>query len=178
MIDRLSYHYFNAGLENAKARMISAAVDNLWKSLSYDRSNNEAWKLLGLCCYRLGRLGTAEYCWTQCLYLHNGEADPSVYDYIKDVRMTAEKVRPYITAAFDLSTQKKYKKASTVFRKNVIPFLNCQADIFNCLGILYKQAGRKRKALREWKKALIIDYSGKTAAWYIACSERNGKDLL
>ena len=166
MFDRLSHYYFNKGLENAKAGMISAAVENLRKSLSYNISNTEAWKLIGLCFYRLGSLSTAEYCWTSCL--RYGEADASVEEYIKNTRAVAVKVKPYMEELFQLSSKKKYKKASSVFRKNIIPVLNSQADVFNYLGILYMLSGRKRKALKEWKKALLIDCSGVSAVRYLA----------
>lgn len=172
MIDRLSRYYFVKGLKNAKEGMISAAIKELRKSLSYNRSNTEAWKLTGLCFYRLGRLATAEYCWEKCLY--HGETDAAVEEYIKDVRMTAEKVMPYTEEVFLMSLKKKYKKASAVFRKKVIPVLNSQADAFSYLGILHMLSGHKRKALKEWKRALRIDCSGVLTVRYMACLGNNG----
>ena len=168
MLDRLSRYYFNKGLENAKAGMISTAVENLGKSLNYDRSNPETWKLIGLCFYRLGRLTAAEYCWTKCL--HYGKTDPSAEEYIEDIRLIAVTLKPHIIALFQLSSQKKYKKASIVFRKNIIPVLNSHVDAYNYLGILYMLSGRKRKAFKEWKKALQIDHSGIKAVRYLAYS--------
>ena len=173
MLDRLSRYYFNKALKNAKEGMISAAIEDLRKSLGYKRSSTDTWKLTGLCFYRLGRLAAAEYCWKRCLYY--GETDAAIEEYIKDVRMTAEKVMPYTEEVFMMSLKKKYKKASAVFGKKVIPALKSQADAFNYLGILHMLSGHKRKALKEWKKALQLDCSGASAVQYMTCIGHNGK---
>lgn len=168
MLDKLSQYYFNKGLENAKAGMISIAVENLGRSINYDRSNSKAWKLIGLCFYRLGRLAAAEYCWIKCLQY--GGTDSSVEEFIREIRYIAVVMKPHLVSSLHFSSQKKYRKALKVFRKKIIPVLDSQADAFNYMGILYMLSGHKQKAFREWKKALQIDSSNIKAARYLAYS--------
>ena len=99
----------------------------------------------------------------------------SVEEYIKNTGAIAVKVKPYMEDLFQLSSQKKYRKASAVLRKNIVPVLNSQVDVFNYLGILYMLSGRKSKALKEWKKALQIDCSGVSSVRYLTNTGHNAK---
>lgn len=71
MIDNLSYYYYNIGLERARKRDITHAIDALSVAVALKEDNIAAWNLLGLCHYRIGKLPTAEYCWMVSLYSSN-----------------------------------------------------------------------------------------------------------
>ena len=166
ILERLSRHYYGKGLECAREGKISAAVDELRKSVGYAGGNAQSWKLAGLCFYRLGRLAAAEYCWTMCLKYANN--DPAAAEYLDDVRKTSGKVGPFMEEISGAISGKRYGKAARIFRRNVLPVLDGQADAHDYLGILYMLSGRKKKAAKEWKKSLAIDRSGMHAAWYMA----------
>ena len=174
MLDKLSRYYFNEGLKKAKDGMISSALCDLKKSIDYCPNNMEAWKLAGLCFYRLGRLAAAERCWAVCL--QSGGTDADAEGYIKDVRVLEEKVEPLMAEVYMCSSKKKYGKAASVFSKKVLPVLNSQADAFSFLGILRMLSGCKRKASREWRNALLLDASSVPAVRYLASLEHDGRN--
>ncbi len=165
MLKKLSQYYFNAGLKNAKEGMIQTAVENLMKSLRYDNSNAGAWKLIGLCHYRIGRLAAAEYCWSKCVDLD--KTDSGTSGYLEEVRNTIGAVTPHFKELFQLFAQKKYKKASMTLQKKIMPILDDQADIYKVQGILLMLRKRKRKALHQWKKVFEIDCIGVPGGWYL-----------
>ena len=84
MIMQLSNFYYNQGLECAQVQNISSAIENLKKSLHYNKNNIEARNLLGLCYYEVGECVTALREWVISANLKPEENDASTY--IKDIQ--------------------------------------------------------------------------------------------
>ena len=55
----VSVKLYNIGLEQAKARDLSGAVDSLKKSILFDKNNINARNVLGLVYYELGQMADA-----------------------------------------------------------------------------------------------------------------------
>ncbi len=62
-LEILSNHYYNLGLDYAKARNLSAATENLRRSLEIDKRNTDARNLLGLVYYECGEIVQAISAW-------------------------------------------------------------------------------------------------------------------
>ncbi|MBO7403208.1 MAG: tetratricopeptide repeat protein [Lachnospiraceae bacterium] len=62
-IDSISTHYYNLGLECAKVRNLTGAIEYLKRSLEADKRNTEARNLLGLCYYECGEIVEALSAW-------------------------------------------------------------------------------------------------------------------
>ena len=60
---RASYRLYNSALAKAKENNISGAIEDLKKSIIFDKTNNRARDLLGLCYYRVGEVADALKHW-------------------------------------------------------------------------------------------------------------------
>ncbi len=83
-IAQLSNVYYNKGLECAQVHNISSAIENLRKSLHYNKNNIEARNLLGLCYYEVGECVTALREWVLSANLKPEENIAS--EYIKEIQ--------------------------------------------------------------------------------------------
>ncbi|MBO5987641.1 MAG: tetratricopeptide repeat protein, partial [Lachnospiraceae bacterium] len=59
----LSNHYYNVGLDRAKVRDLTGAIDSLEQSLKFNSRNVEARNLLGLVYYEIGECTEAMSEW-------------------------------------------------------------------------------------------------------------------
>ncbi len=169
MIESLSRYYYNRGLEEARARQIGAAAQNLAKAVSYDSGNIHAWNLAGLCYYRLGKYKTAEYCWTQSLqHHHEGNA---AANYKQDVSKNLEEARPYFSQLSTLCEEGKYRQAATVLDQEICSRLGPGADLLNYLGVLLVLDKKINAAVKCWRTVLSMDRNNGAAGPYLAAME-------
>lgn len=157
--------YYNKGLKLAKQKYISDAVQELKKAVSIDGAGTEGWDLLGLCYYRLGEYKNAEYCWSESLKLKPEGIDAS--RYLEEVSTLLNALAPVLSDIEELAAKRKFKRASSRFEKEIIPFFGPAAALFNFGGLLRYAVGDRREAIGFWKKTLELDRSNPQAVYYI-----------
>ena len=81
---RASNVYYNMGLEQAKVRDLSSAIESLQHSVLLDKTNVNARNLLGLCYYELGEVVEALSQWVVSRNFKS-EGNPAV-DYIDEIK--------------------------------------------------------------------------------------------
>ncbi len=165
MNDRMAVYYYKKGLELARDNFIGDAVEDLKKAVSLNDKNTVAWNLLGLCCYRLGRYKTAEYCWQESLLIAPAQKD--VKEYLADLRMVTAKFFPVINTVQELAARGLYKKATRLFEQEIIRVFDPAAEVLSYGGVLRCLAGSNRRAVKLWKQALELNRSDTRAVGYI-----------
>lgn len=78
-IRRVSNTYYNLGLEKAKVRDLSGAIDVLKKSLEFDKTNTQARNLLGLVYYEIGETVSALCQWVLSKYFQPDDNEADYY---------------------------------------------------------------------------------------------------
>ena len=79
-----SYVFYNQGLEKAKVRDLSGAIDSLKSSLQYYKYNTRARNLLGLCYYQTGEMVRALNEWVLSKNLQE-EDNPDADRYLAEI---------------------------------------------------------------------------------------------
>jgi len=164
MVDRLSSYYYNRGLYYVYDNNMAPALECLKKSVCCNRRNTTAWNLLGLCFYRLGRFGMAEYCWVESI--KNGDpGDASVY--LDDLKADISAGYPFLGKVCELSAKGRYKEALKVLDEGVPEGLKKTAAVLKYAGILKYITGKKDSAAKLWEKAAAMDKSDVQAFLYL-----------
>lgn len=146
--------YYNMGLEQAKVRDLSSAIESLQHAVFLDKTNVNARNLLGLCLYELGEVVEALSQWVVSRNFKS-EGNPAV-DYIAEIQgkktdfdeKTAA-ARKY-NQALDNALKENYDLAMIQLKKIVSQsprFINAQ----NLLALFYiekKAYARAEKCLR------------------------------
>ncbi|NSW91117.1 MAG: hypothetical protein HPY74_10690 [Firmicutes bacterium] len=185
MVDKLFFYYYNMGLKRARNNEITLAVEALSIAVALKGDNIYAWNLLGLCYYRLGKLPTAEYCWMVSLYVNNQDNPAS--EYIKSVKEEKKALEDCVSSITALIGEREYKKALKVLQKKLQKSrgfirkfilknnntderdseINDNVMMLNYIGLLYMLSGKRKKALKAWGKALLLDAANPQALMYI-----------
>lgn len=166
MTKAVAIHFYNKGLQEAINNQLSEAVEHLTKATAYEKRCAVLWNLLGLCHYRLGNFGKAEYSWMQSLELQS-EANLAQW-YLVDLRMSLSEAVPFFATVSALGKQKKYRKAAAIFEKEIVTRFVGSVEILNYYGVLKAIEGDKRKAIAVWKQVLKIDTSNVKAYRYLS----------
>lgn len=151
---RASNVYYNMGLEQAKVRDLSSAIESLQHSVFLDKTNVNARNLLGLCYYELGEVVEALSQWVVSRNFKS-EGNPAV-DYIDEIKSKktdfddkTAAARKY-NQALDNALKENYDLAMIQLKKIVSQcpgFVNAQ----NMLALFYiekKAYARAEKCLR------------------------------
>lgn len=167
---RLSNSYYNMGLEKARVRDLSGAVEMLKKSLQFDKKNDNARNLLGLVYYEMGETVAALSEWVLSKYL---QPDGNLADHFMS---TVQKNQTELDATNH--TIKKYNAALEAARtgnddlaiiqlKKVVSlnphFVRAQ-QLLALLYISQKEYGRAAKCLH---RARRIDANNTTTLRYL-----------
>lgn len=81
---QISNVYYNTGLDKARSRDLTGAVDALKKSLRFNKYQTDARNLLGLIYHETGEVGAAFAQWIISLNLQ--EADNLAEEYLKELK--------------------------------------------------------------------------------------------
>lgn len=164
-ISALSAGCYNRALELCQKNKISDAITSLEESISLDKKNINARNLLGLCCYRLGRITEAAIQWK--ISSEMKITDNAAIDYIVEIENDPnteklyESVHNYNEAlayAKDGNTDMAImclKKAVDI-NKNFTPACNM-------LALCYMDRGNNTDAHTLLNRILKIDCSDKTS---------------
>ncbi len=178
---QFSNFYYNEGLVCANVHDISGAIDNLNKSLRYNKNNIDARNLLGLCYYEIGECVFALREWVISINLKS--EDNLAAEYIDDIQ-------PDITRTGRFSQcVKKYNQAllyanegnedlAIVQLKRVIGINPKYIRAALLLALLYIHNGQFKEAINVLEEISQVDVKNTTALRYLkeAKEELNKKE--
>ncbi|MFW5645922.1 MAG: tetratricopeptide repeat protein [Acetivibrio ethanolgignens] len=159
-IRKASNMYYNSGLEKAKVRDLSGAVDALKKSLKLNKMNTRARNLLGLVYYEMGEVVNALSEWV--ISKHFEEDNEMADRYIAAIQRNPSRLETIN------QTIKKYNRALEYAKQGNSDLAILQLEkvvslnphfvrSYQLLALLYMQSGNNKKAVKCLSKALKID---------------------
>ncbi len=166
-----SYVFYNQGLEKARVKDISGAIEALKSSLQYYKYNTNARNLLGLCYYQVGDTVRAINEWVLSKNLQE-DNNPFADRYLAEIESD-----PGLLNKLN-STIKKYNQAieyckngsrdlATIQLKKVISQNPNLVKAHQLLGLLYIQEGKFADARKVLSAAAKIDANNTTTIRYI-----------
>ena len=166
-----SYVFYNQGLEKARVRDISGAIEALKSSLQYYKYNTNARNLLGLCYYQVGDTVRAINEWVLSKNLQE-EDNPFADRYLAEIEND-----PGLLSKLN-STIKKYNQAleyckggsqdlAMIQHKKVISQNPNLVKAHQLLALLYIQEGKFADARKVLSAASKIDANNTTTIRYI-----------
>lgn len=166
-----SYVFYNQGLEKAKVRDITGAIEALKSSLQYYKYNTRARNLLGLCYYQVGDTVRAINEWVLSKNLQ-AEDNPDADRYLAEIEND-----PGLLTKLN-STIKKYNQAieyckagsrdlATIQLKKVISQNPNLVKAHQLLALLYMQDKKYADARKVLVAAAKIDSNNTTTIRYI-----------
>ncbi|MBR5636688.1 MAG: tetratricopeptide repeat protein [Pseudobutyrivibrio sp.] len=166
-----SYVFYNQGLEKAKVRDLTGAIEALKSSLQYYKYNTRARNLLGLCYYQVGDTVRAINEWVLSKNLQE-EDNPNADRYLAEIEAD-----PGLLSKLN-STIKKYNQAieycksgsrdlAMIQLKKVISQNPNLVKAHQLLGLLYIQDGKYADARKVLSAAAKIDSNNTTTIRYI-----------
>jgi tetratricopeptide (TPR) repeat protein len=159
-VRKASNMYYNTGLEKAKLRDLTGAIEALKKSLQLNKKNTQARNLLGLVYYEMGEVVYALREWVISKHL---EAENEVADrYIAAVQSNPSRletinqtIKKYNSA---LVYAKQGKGDLAIIQLEKVVSLNPRfVRSYQLLALLYMQQGDVKKAAKALSKAAKID---------------------
>ena len=165
-----SYVFYNQGLEKAKVKDLSGAIESLKSALQYYKYNTRARNLLGLCYYQVGDLVRALNEWVLSKNLQ--EDNPDADRYLAEVEN-----EPGLLSKVN-STIKKYNQAieycnsgskdlAMIQLKKVISQNPNFVRAHQLLALLYIQESKYADARKILSQAAKIDSNNTTTIRYI-----------
>lgn len=167
---RISAGLYNEGLEKARVRDLSGAVNSLEKSLTYYKGNMNARNLLGLVYYELGETVMAL---TQWILSKNFNPDGNEADnYIESIQSNPQvldnaslTIKKYNQAL--ISAKQGNEDLAIIQLKNVASLSPNFVRGQQLLALLYIFVGENEKAMHHLKLAKKIDVNNTTTLRYI-----------
>ncbi len=165
-----SYVFYNQGLEKARVRDLSGAIDSLKSALQYYKYNTRARNLLGLCYYHMGELVLAINEWVLSKNLQ--EDNPDADRYLAEIENA-----PGLLSKIN-STIKKYNQAieycksgsrdlATIQLKKVIAQNPNFVKAHQLLALLYMQENKYADARKVLAQIAKIDANNTITTRYI-----------
>ena len=166
-----SYVFYNQGLEKAKVKDLSGAIDSLKSSLQYYKYNTRARNLLGLCYYQTGEMVRALNEWVLSKNLQE-ENNPDADRYLAEIESD-----PGLLTKTN-STIKKYNQAieyckagsrdlAMIQLKKVVSQNPNFVKALQLLSLLYMQEKKYADARKFLTQAAKIDSNNTTTIRYI-----------
>lgn len=166
----LSGLYYNQGLEKAQVRDLSGAIDQLKRSLKYNKENITARNLLGLVCFETGEVVAALSEW---VISKNIQPENNIAaDYIENLQRDANRM--------DLINQtiKKYNIAlrncqdgnedvAMIQLKKILAQNPKLVKAYHLLALLYIHKEQYEKARRLLRRAIRIDKTNTTTLRFL-----------
>ncbi len=165
-----SNYYYNLGLDRAKVRDLTGAIDALYLALKYNKRNTSARNLMGLIQYEIGEPVEALSHWV--ISTHYDQDKNRAAFYLKDIQSSAAKLE-----AIDQLT-KKFNQALTYASANNKDLALIQMKRvlganphflkgFLLLALLYMDMGNYDKAKKAIKRVLRIDKNNTLAIKFL-----------
>lgn len=167
-----SNYYYNLGLDRARVRDLTGAIDALNLALKYNKQNINARNLLGLIYYEMGEIVLGLTHWViSNSYLPDAEKNIAVY-YIKEVQADPIKLEEANQLAKQFNQALTYAKQGT----KDLAFIQLRRILSNyphfvkgylLLALLYMDNGNNDKAKKAIKRVLRIDKNNTLAVKYL-----------
>lgn len=163
------YHY-NIGLDKARARDLSGAIDSLKMSLRYNKQNVDARNLLGLIYYELGEVVTALSHWVMSAN-YKPKDNPAIR-YLKELRDDPKRledisqVARMYNQALIYAGQRDFDLAFIQLKKTISynpKFVNG----YLLMALIYIEQGREGKARKCLSRVVAIDRTNTTAIHFL-----------
>lgn len=169
-IMKISNTYYNDGLEKAKVRDLSGAIESLKRSLKYNKRNMMARNLLGLIYYEIGEAVEALSQWV--LSVNYRKEKNIANDYIQAIQANTSRLEEIN------HTIRKFNQAllycnqgsgdlAIIQLKKVLSMNNKMIQAYQLLGLLYIEQGELELARRTLNKALKIDTTNTRTLRYL-----------
>lgn len=169
-IIRISNTLYNSGLEKAKIRDLSGAIDDLEMSLRYNKYNTDARNLLGLIYYEMGETVTALAQWilsknldrdneTADYYINSIQSNRSQLDEIN------QSIKKYNTA---LEQAKQGNDDLAIIQlKRIVSQNRKFIKAHHLLALLYMMTDQKELAIKCLKRIRSADINNTTTLRYL-----------
>lgn len=167
---RISNTYYNMGLDKARVRDLSGAVEILKKSLQFNKANTNARNLLGLIYYEMGEMVAALSEWVLSKYL---QPDGNAADYyintvqrnqtaLDAMNQTIKKYNAALTAA-----QAHNEDLAIIQLKKVVSLNPRFVRAQQLLALLYIKTEDYQRAAKCLQRSRKIDYNNTTTLRYL-----------
>ncbi len=176
-----SIRLYNTGLEQAKNKDLSGAVDSLKKSILFNKNNVDARNVLGLVYYEIGQMADALVQWIVSQNIQS-EKNPAV-EYLRvygeDMR-SSEKMEDSVSLynqALEYVKQKNDDLA-IIRLKKALDINDKFIQALNLLSLCYLMRGRNNEALDIVNKVLRMDVNNPIALGYYRqiCPDKSRPD--
>lgn len=166
-----SNHYYNMGLDKARVRDLSGAIDSLKASLRYNKSNINARNLLGLIYYEMGEVVPALNYWVVSVNMHPGKDNLAVR-YLKELRDDPKTLENASQTAreFNMALEhaKNYSIDLSLINLNKAISLNSNfIKAYLLMGLIYIGKNRRGMARKCLAKVMCLDRTNPTALHYL-----------
>lgn len=187
-VRRISNTYYNRGLEKARVRDLSGAVEILKKSLQFNKKNYRARNLLGLVYYEMGEIVSALSEWILSKYLQpdDDQADYFISTVQKnqtELEATNQTIKKYNAALS--AAQARNEDLAIIQLKKVVSLNPHFVRAQQLLGLLYIKTKDYTRATKCLMRARKIDFNNTTTLRYlqevsecIAMEERRGNNAV
>lgn len=183
-IQNASKLLYNQGLQKAKLRDLSGAIDVLRRSLKLDKNNIDARNLLGLIYFELGEVVSALQQWV--ISKHIKETDNIATEYIERIHHNQHKLDTLNTAVKKynqaiLYIQQKSEDLAIIQLKKVISLNPNFVKAYCLLALCYIHQNNNSHAKRYLLKVLSIDKNNYIALKYyesITMGEEDADEVL
>ena len=171
----ISNALYNDGLEKAKARDLSGAIQSLRKSLRFHKANTQARNLLGLVYYETGEVVDALSEWVVSRSL-NPDGNPAE-QYLEEIQSNRaqlnavnQTIKKYNQAL--LYCQQDSKDLAIIQLKKVLSMNPGLVKGYQLLALLYMEEGKYELAKKELQLAAKIDTNNVTTLRYLQEADR------
>ena len=169
-IMKISNTYYNDGLEKARVRDLSGAIESLKRSLKYNKRNMMARNLLGLIYYEVGEVVEALSQWVLSAnyqkekniandYIQAIQANPG---QLEDINQTIRKFNQAL-----IYCQQGSGDLAIIQLKKVLTMNSKMIQAYQLLGLLYIEQGELELARRTLNKAIKIDTTNTKTLRYL-----------
>lgn len=169
-VDHLSNAYYNDGLQKAKIRDLSGALESLKKSLELNKKNTQARNLIGLVYFEMGDTVEAISAWV--ISKHFQAEDNDADAYVKSVQKNASKLDALNQAVKKYNNGLLEAKAvnvdlAVIQLKKAISLNPHYVRALLLLALLHMKLKEREKAKKLLHRVLRIDIANTTALTYL-----------
>lgn len=178
-----SNYYYNVGLDRARVRDLTGAVDALNLALKYNKQNVNARNLLGLIHYEMGEtvLGLTHWVISNS-YLPDADKNIAAY-YIKEVQADPVKLEEANQLAKQFNQALNHAKQGTkdlafIQLRRILSSYPHFIKGYLLLALLYMDKGNNDKAKKAIKRVLRIDKNNTMAIRYLQEMGVSSRDII
>ncbi len=177
----ISIRLYNTGLDQAKGKDLSGAVESLKKSILFDKSNVSARNLLGLVYYEMGQMADALVQWivSQNIRSEKNLAVEYLRIYGENIR-SSEKMEDSVSLYNEALEYVKQKNddLAIIRLKKALDINSKFIQALNLLSLCYLMRGRNNDALDIVNRVLRMDVNNPIALGYYRqiCPDKSRPD--